>query len=71
MSQIAGCVDAASTYLLSEPEAREIIDHQIDVVETEWSDVCDLAQMTEIERKYFWRRQFLNPYATEGYTRQP
>lgn len=71
MSQIAGCVDAASTYLLSEPEARGIVDHQIDVVETEWSDVCDLAQMTEIERKYFWRRQFLNPYTTEGYTRQP
>jgi serine/threonine-protein kinase HipA len=69
MSQVAGCVKAASSYLLSESEARDIVDHQMDVIESEWSDVCDCAQMTEIERRYFWRRQFLNPFATEGYTR--
>lgn len=71
MSQVAGCVGAASTYLLSGSEARDIVDHQIDVIESEWSDVCDRARMTEIERKYFWRRQFLNSYATEGYARRP
>jgi serine/threonine-protein kinase HipA len=70
MSQVAGCVKAASTYLLSEAEARDIVDRQIDVIESEWSEVCDSAQMTEIERAYFWRRQFLNPFATEGYTRR-
>jgi serine/threonine-protein kinase HipA len=67
MSQVAGCVEAASTYLLSASEARDIIDRQIDVIESEWSDVCDRAQMTEIERRYFWKRQFLNPFAIEGY----
>ena len=30
-SQVAGCVARASTYLLSEAEAREIVDHQIEV----------------------------------------
>jgi serine/threonine-protein kinase HipA len=69
MSQVAGCVKASSAYLLSEAEARDIVDHQIDVIESEWSAVCDRARMTEIERTYFWRRQFLNPFATEGYTR--
>ena len=67
MSQVAGCVAHASTYLLSERDAREIIDHQIDVVETQWADVCDRAALTEVDRAGFWRRQFLNPYATEGY----
>jgi len=67
MSQVTGCVDAASTYLLSGPQAREIVDHQIGVIEAEWDDVCELARMTEVERRYFWRRQFLNPYALEGY----
>ena len=67
MSQVAGCVDTASTYLLSGPEAREIVDHQIAVIESEWDDVCELARMTEVERRYFWGRQFLNPYAIEGY----
>jgi serine/threonine-protein kinase HipA len=70
MSQVAGCVKAASTYLLSEAQARDIVDRQIDVIESEWSAVCDRARMTEIERTYFWRRQFLNPFATEGYTRR-
>ncbi len=67
MSQVAGCVARASTYLLSEPEAREIVDHQIGVIETQWTEVCDQAALTEVDRRRFWRRQFLNPYATEGY----
>ena len=67
MSQVAAAVGAASTYLVSEADAREIIDHQIDVIDTQWIEVCDLARLTEVERSYFWRRQFLNPYALEGY----
>jgi serine/threonine-protein kinase HipA len=67
MSQLAGCVEHSATYLLSTEEAREIIDHQIDVIETEWDGLCDRASLTEVERKSFWGRQFLNPYATEGY----
>lgn len=67
MSQVAGCVERASTYLLSEKEAREIVDRQIETIEGEWDEVCGLAGLTEVERAYFWRRQFLNPYATEGY----
>ncbi|HEX4669396.1 MAG TPA: HipA domain-containing protein [Solirubrobacterales bacterium] len=66
-SQVAGCVARASPYLLSEAEAREIVDHQIELIETEWADVCDRAELTEVDRDSFWHRQFLNPYATEGY----
>jgi serine/threonine-protein kinase HipA len=66
-SQVAGCVARASIYLLSEAEAREIVDHQIELIETEWTDVCDRAELTEVDRNSFWHRQFLNPYATEGY----
>ena len=69
MSQLAGCVDRASTYLLREAEARELIDHQIDVISRDWNEVCDLAQMTDYDRSFFWRRQFLNAYAFEGYSR--
>ncbi len=67
MSQVAGCVARASTYLLSETDAREIVDHQIDTIEADWADVCDQAALTEVDRAGFWHRQFLNPYATEGY----
>lgn len=69
MSQVAGCVDAAATYMLSASEAREIVDHQIHVIESDWDEVCELAGMTASDTRYFWRRQFLNPYALEGYRR--
>jgi serine/threonine-protein kinase HipA len=66
-SQVAGCVARARTYLLSESDARGIVDRQIDVIETEWQDVCDAAALTEVERRGFMGRQFLNPYGLEGY----
>ncbi len=68
MSQLVGCVRRASTYLLREREARELIDHQVEVIKREWDAVCDHARMSEVERAFFWRRQFLNPYAFEGYS---
>jgi|SRR6478752_943887 len=67
MSQVAGCVERASIYLLSEAEAREIVNHQIETIEGQWDEVCDLAELAEGARAAFWRRQFLNPYATENY----
>ena len=69
MSQVAGCVERASTYLLSEAEAREIVVSQIETIEGQWDEVCDLAGLTQVERAGFWERRFLNPYALEGYER--
>jgi serine/threonine-protein kinase HipA len=71
MSQLAGCHARASTYMLTESDARELIDHQVDVIEREWSAVSDLARMSEIDRSLFWGRQFLNPYAFYGYSAAP
>jgi serine/threonine-protein kinase HipA len=67
LSRLRGCVDAAATYLLNEAEAREIVDSQVEAIETQWAEACEMARMSEAERAYFWRRQFLNPYAFEGY----
>lgn len=67
MSQVEGCVGAAATYHLSEAEARTIVDRQVETIEAEWDDVCESAELTAVDRSYFWRRQFLNPYALEGY----
>lgn len=70
MSQLAGCVERASTYLLTDSDARELIDHQVEVIERDWREVCDLARMTGVERSFFWGRQFLNSYAFHGYGKQ-
>jgi serine/threonine-protein kinase HipA len=66
-SQVQGCVQRANEYLLSEAQAREIVDRQIEVIESQWDEVCELARLTGIERRFFWQRQFLNPYALQDY----
>jgi serine/threonine-protein kinase HipA len=69
MSQVTGCIERAEVYLLTEAEAREIVDSQIETIEREWDEVCDLAHLGEGGRAFFRGRQFLNPYALEGYVR--
>jgi len=67
MSRLAGCLDAAPQYLLPRSDAKEIIANQIQVIEGHWDEVCDEAALSRVDRAVFWRRQFLNPYAFEGY----
>ncbi|MGD9696878.1 MAG: type II toxin-antitoxin system HipA family toxin [Thermoleophilia bacterium] len=67
MSQVAGCVSRCATYRLSEVEARAIVDRQIETITADWDEVTDRAGLTEVERARMWGRQFLNPYALEGY----
>jgi len=66
-SQLAGCVTCAGTYMLSQTEARDIIDSQIATIETSWDAECDDAGLHEPERAQLWGRQILNPYALHGY----
>lgn len=66
-SQLAGCIDAAREYELSAAEAREVIDHQIEVIRTQWDDAADAARLTSAERQALWGRQILNPFALYDY----
>lgn len=66
-SRLAVCVEAAARFQLSSGEARGIIDAQMDVVRTLWRDVCDEADLGEAERNALRGRQFLNPFALQGY----
>ncbi len=66
-SQVAGCVDSAAIYHLTPAHARDIIDHQITAITANWSEVCDRAELSEVDRARMWRTQFLNPFATYDY----
>jgi serine/threonine-protein kinase HipA len=70
-SQLVACVASAHIYGLTTPEAREVIDHQVDVIVKEWGDVCDHAELATVDRRAFWGRQFLNAYAFEGHGPSP
>jgi serine/threonine-protein kinase HipA len=62
-SRVALLIEAAGSYLLDRTEAEAIVEAQIEVITTEWEEVCDLAELTTLERDSFWGRQFLNPFA--------
>lgn len=70
MSQVAGCIARAGIYLLTNAEAKEIVDRQLETIEGQWDEVCDLARLGEAGRAFLRGRQFLNPYALEGYDRK-
>lgn len=62
-SRISTCLDAAHHFLLSEADAMEIVEQQLQCIGENWRLVCDAAELTETDRNLFWGRQFLNPYA--------
>ncbi|OUV42174.1 MAG: phosphatidylinositol kinase [Rhodobacteraceae bacterium TMED111] len=63
MSQLATCLQAAHNFLLSQEEAKAIFEHQIQIIKANFDAVCAEAELTEIDKRLFWQRQFLNPYS--------
>ena len=65
MSRIDVCLRAAPSFLVSEREALALADHQIKVIRDRWDEICAEAELSEVDRNFLWRRQFLNPFAFE------
>ncbi len=65
LSKLKSCLDAAPHFLLSEEEAQAIFKKQHEAIETNWNKVCDEAKLSAVDRKLFWKRQFLNAFAFE------
>ena len=65
LSKLKSCLAAAPHFLLSEDEAEAIFDRQRESIQANWDKVCDEANLSEIDRKLFWKRQFLNPSVFE------
>lgn len=66
LSQIAICLKAIPAFLLRADEALSIVKHQINTIRDKWTEVCSEASLTEVDRDFLWRRQFLNQFAFEG-----
>jgi serine/threonine-protein kinase HipA len=65
-STLAICIQAASQFMLSGAAATEIIVAQIEGIRSHWPDACEEASLSEIDKRFLWGRQFLNPYAFDG-----
>ena len=64
-ARLGALIDAASVFHLDRAAAEEVALHQVDTIKEHWDRVCDLAQLTTVEREGFMGRQFLNPYALD------
>ena len=64
-STLATCLAAAPNFQLGEQAAKDIITRQIRAIQDEWDDICEEADLTEVERKLFGKRLFLNEFAFE------
>lgn len=65
LSKLKSCLDAAPHFLLSEEEAKAIFENKREAIEANWEKACDEASLSAVDRKLFWKRQFLNPFAFE------
>ncbi len=63
LSQLKLCMEVAHHFLLSEDEAKEIVGRIEAVIHDNWTRVCKEAQLSEIDQKLLWKRQFLNPFS--------
>ena len=66
LSQIKNCVETAHNFLLPKEEALEIFANQKEIIEKNWQSVCEEAELTDVDKKLFWQRQFLNSFTLEG-----
>ncbi len=66
-SRLITCLAAAHRFMLSDIEARAIIDAQVEAINSFWETVCDEADLSPIDRALFKDRLFLHAYAFEGY----
>jgi serine/threonine-protein kinase HipA len=62
-SQISLCLMAASQFLLDIEAATKLVAGQVKAIKKFWKTVCDEAALSEVDRNFLWRRQFLNPFA--------
>ncbi len=70
-SRLATCLHAHAEFLLSEAQARTIIERLVQHIVDEFDDVCDMVGLTELDRGLLVGRAFLHPYAFEGFGPAP
>lgn len=70
-SSLALCIEACEKFLITDNQAAEIIQHQLNVIGAEWSKVADEAKLSIVDRNVMRSTQWLNPYAFYGLQEGP
>jgi serine/threonine-protein kinase HipA len=62
LSQLGNCLAARDSFQLPEENAKDIIRLQVAMIKEHFPVVCQDARLSEVDQRFFWRRQFINPY---------
>ena len=54
-------------FLLNAESARAIINAQLATIRSNFPRTCDEADLSEVDRTLLWGRQFLHPFALQGW----
>ncbi|MBN2427563.1 MAG: type II toxin-antitoxin system HipA family toxin [Deltaproteobacteria bacterium] len=65
LGQLKTCLQTAHNFLLNNEEAHGIFDHIEGAINVHWDEVCEEAQVSQVDKTLLWERQFLNPFSTE------
>jgi serine/threonine-protein kinase HipA len=63
LSQLKTCLETAHNFMLSGEEARAIFEKLTAAIDRHWESVCEEAELSEVDQRLLWRRQFLNPFS--------
>ena len=70
LSQLAVCFAAAPRFLLSRDAAIQMAEQLLNTLIQQWPLVCDAAGLSPMERRFLWKRQFLNESIFDGLDEQ-
>lgn len=58
MGTLHSCHPTAADFLLNDLEAKGIIEDQLATIADQWQEICEEAELTETDRRFFAGRQF-------------
>lgn len=67
VSTLSNVLSIHEAFLLSEKTAREVIQNQIETLHQHWAELCDEAQLPEVERARMWGRVVHSEYCLQGW----
>lgn len=66
MSTLATCLEAAPHFRMDKTQAEDIAASQIETIRKHWSEVCEEAALSDIDRRLLGAHIFLNAFIFEG-----
>jgi len=67
-STLVNALSVYPVYMLEKQEAIDIINRITSVIEDNWLNVCNEADLGQNDRKRLWKMAVLNPYCFEGFS---